>query len=243
MKTAVKGIFITGTDTEVGKTFVSAALIHLLRQKGQRVSVLKPFECGQQTPSDSEILWQAAEGKGAIPKHICSYQFLEPLAPAMAAQKGQQTIDLERIDQDLEMAKREGDFLLVEGCGGLLVPLLPNHLHFSIESLASRFHLPVLIIARATLGTLNHTLLTLSRCQEKNLPVFGVLLNQTQKPNPHDLSLYENVPLLRSMTEIPIWGPLDFDPTISKRGFPHQPKMNPLIQKCLEPVLDALLNR
>ena len=237
----MNGIFITGTDTEVGKTFVSAGIIRLLRKKGKKVSVMKPFESGQQKPSDSEILWQATGSMQKMPPWTCSYSLKEPLAPAMAAKIANISIDLAKVKDDFDRAKREGDFLLVEGCGGLLVPLLPHDIHFTVENLIVHFGLPILLVARANLGTLNHTLLSLSRCRERKIPVKGVVLNRVTKPDLNDLSIEENPSFLSALTDTPLWGPLNFDPLQNNQVFPHEPKMNVQIQKTLETVVDSLL--
>ena len=159
----------------------------------------------------------------------------------MAAKGARLSVDLVKVDRDFEMAKSEGDFLLVEGCGGLLTPLLPNDLHFSVESFALRYRLPILIVAHAGLGTLNHTLLTLSRCREKGVSVIGVILNQAKKTFQEDLSEKENRQFLQNLTSVPIWGPLPFDPNAPQNRYPHEPQFQPSLTQELLPVVENLL--
>jgi len=206
------GIFIIGTDTGVGKTFFAVALIKKMREKGIRVSAMKPFECGQTTPSDSERLWQATGPPSkTIPQYVCPYPLDLPLAPAQAAAQMKQKISLQRIQRAFRKGQKEGDFLIVEGCGGLLVPLLPQDPFYTIEDLALDFGLAVLLVARAGLGTLNHTLLTVHRCQQVGLPLMGIVLNQ-ERPSTaeNDPSLSFNLNTLENLCSIPVWGPLPY---------------------------------
>src|SRR5579864_6878468 len=166
-----KGLFITGTDTGVGKTRVTAILAVALRQRGLRVGVMKPVESGclvengQLLAQDSHFLRQIS-GCTAPPEIITPYMFREPLAPAIAAQHAGQEIDLDHIAYCYEMLAAEHDIVLVEGAGGLLVPLTRQQ---NFLDLAARLNLPILVIARNVLGTINHTALTVivasQRCQ------------------------------------------------------------------------------
>jgi dethiobiotin synthetase len=200
-----KGLFITGTDTGVGKTRVTAVLAVVLRQRGLRVGVMKPVETGcvledgQLLAQDSFFLRQIS-GCTAPPEVVTPYMFREPLAPAIAAQHEGQEIDLDHIARCYEKLAAEHDIVLVEGAGGLLVPLTRQE---SFLDLATRLDLPILVVARNILGTINHTALTVtvaSQCCR----VIGIVLNTiaaevqdaSQTSNAEALQVWGGAPLV-----------------------------------------------
>jgi dethiobiotin synthetase len=213
----MKGIFIIGTDTGVGKTYVAERLLSFWVKKGKKVGFLKPFESGHAKPSDTTRLWRAMGERGKPPAFCSPYAFPAPLAPAQAAKLANISINLAKISAALKKAQQAYDILLVEGCGGLLVPLLPDNPAFTVESLALAMGYPVLLVARAGLGTLNHTLLTVRRMAQVNLPLCGIVLNESKKSRAKDPAFFYNPDTLRSLIAQPIWGPLAFgqdDPRI-----------------------------
>jgi dethiobiotin synthetase len=200
-----KGLFITGTDTGVGKTRVTAVLAVALRQYGLRVGVMKPVETGcveedgQLLAQDSFFLRQIS-GCTALPEIVTPYMFREPLAPAIAAQHEGQEIDLDHIARCYEKLAAEHDIVLVEGAGGLLVPLTRQE---SFLDLATRLDFPILVVARNILGTINHTALTVtvaSQCCR----VIGIVLNTiaaevqdaSQTSNAEALQVWGGAPLV-----------------------------------------------
>jgi len=171
----ISGIFVTGTDTGVGKTLVSRALIAALRGQGLRVGVMKPIETGvgEAGPLDALALREAAGVEDPL-ETICPQQFALPAAPNVAARAEHREVDLDSIDAAFERVIKDRDFVIVEGAGGLLVPIRDE---MTMAELGRRLGLPLLIVARASLGTINHTALTLDVAASKNLEVVGVVIS------------------------------------------------------------------
>jgi len=173
-----KGIFITGTDTGVGKTIVSAVLARLLRMRGLSVGVMKPVtsgcreENGVLVSDDALLLCQAAGV--ACSDDVAPYLLREPLAPAEAAKRDGVIIDFARIRTAFDRLAAEHDFVIVEGAGGLMVPLAGGLL---VADLARQLELPLLVVARPNLGTVNHTVLTCFAAGQMELKVAGVVIN------------------------------------------------------------------
>lgn len=173
---ARKGLFVTGTDTGVGKTVVACALARLATRRGQRLVPFKPAETGcAPDPLDAFALWKAA--LRPVPRdQVCLYAFPLPAAPSVAAAAANQPIDLDAIVARADQLQSAGDGLLVEGAGGLLVPY---HGSATTADLAHQLGLPLLVVARCALGTINHTALTLAEIHRRQLPLAGVLLVET----------------------------------------------------------------
>ena len=174
-----RGLFVTGTDTGVGKTVVACALARALRARGLDVGVMKPIETGVGPggPEDALALLRAAGSKAPL-ERICPQRFALAAAPTVAADAEGRAVDLDAIHDAYRATCEEHDFVLVEGAGGLLVPLTPD---VTMADLAADLGLPVLIVARATLGTINHTALTLEVCRARKLPVVGVVISHTRE--------------------------------------------------------------
>ena len=171
------GIFVTGTDTGVGKTEVGRAAVGLLRGEGLSVSVMKPIETGvgPEGPLDALALREAAGVPDAIDL-VCPHQFSLPAAPNVAAEEEGRNVDLPLIMSTYETLRAQRDFIWVEGAGGILVPVTDD---FSMADLAKALALPVLLVARASLGTINHTLLSLAEIDRQNLECVGVVLSHS----------------------------------------------------------------
>jgi dethiobiotin synthetase len=169
------GVFITGTDTGVGKTFVTCALARGLRAAGIDVGVMKPVETGVPAagPEDARALIAAASVTDPI-EQVCPLQFDLPAAPEASARFAGQPADLAPILDAWQILSARHEFMLVEGAGGLLVPF---DAETNMADLAARLGLPVLVVARASLGTINHTLLTLEACAQRGLEVLGVVVS------------------------------------------------------------------
>jgi dethiobiotin synthetase len=169
------GLFVTGTDTGVGKTLVACALARSLRAGGVDVGVMKPVETGvgPEGPTDALAL-RAAAGSGDPIEDVCPAPFALPAAPAVAAQAEGRSVDLRRIHAAAMRLRARHDFLLVEGAGGLLVPLTAAA---SMADLAAELGFPLLVVARASLGTINHTLLTLEVAERRGLAIAGVVVS------------------------------------------------------------------
>jgi dethiobiotin synthetase len=202
---APRGVFVTGTDTEVGKTFVSTALVAAARRRGLRVGVMKPIAAGaESTPlgmrnDDALALLAAARGTGpdapVAPDDYLAvnpYCFAPPVSPHIAAAEAGVTPDIGRI-ADLARAQAAGnDWLVVEGAGGWLAPISEDR---SIADLALAVGLPVLLVVGLRLGCLNHAQLTAREIARTGLPVAGWVGNEL---DPSMLRLEENVSMLTS---------------------------------------------
>jgi dethiobiotin synthetase len=202
-----RGLFVTGTDTGVGKTTISAALLRYARRHGLTPIPFKPAETGcAPDPADARSLWRAAQPPVAE-SEVCLYAFRMPAAPAQAAAAEGSRIDLERIAERADRLAEQGDFLVVEGAGGLLVPYAEG---VTGADLAKRLGLPLLVVARTALGTVNHTALTLREADRVGLPIAAVILNQTEAaPAPHQ---HGNADLIASLTGRRPLGPFPWLP-------------------------------
>lgn len=172
------GLFITGTDTGVGKTFVSCALARGLRAAGIDVGVMKPVETGvsESGPEDARALIRAAGVKDELDL-VCPIQYAMPAAPeAAAAAEGlaAAAFSTDRIRRAFSTLSDRHAFMLVEGAGGILVPFDEKT---TMAELPKLLGLPVLIVARTSLGTINHTLLTIEACATRELDLLGVVLS------------------------------------------------------------------
>jgi dethiobiotin synthetase len=192
------GIFITGTDTGIGKTTVACGIAATLRRRGMRVGVLKPAETGcvsgpDGRPWPDDALRLAFFSGCAAPlDDICPYVLRDPLAPAVAAAREGVTIDVERIERAYARIAAVHEVTLVEGAGGLLVPLTER---LSFADLALRLELPLLVVVGNRLGAINHALLTVRHAQTLGLRVIGYVLNALAAER--DLAAELNAAVLR----------------------------------------------
>ncbi len=207
------GLFVTATDTGVGKTEVACALVRAWRGRGLDVGVMKPAQSGVTAgeASDAERL-RAATGDADPLELVCPYTFAEPLAPGVAARlSGQQISLVELLATARELSRRHGA-LVVEGAGGLLVPLTPLATY---ADLAVALGLPVLVVARAGLGTVNHTALTCDALRARRLAVSGVVLNRpTPQPDPSEPY---NAAEIERLTGVRVLASLPHEPDPARR--------------------------
>jgi dethiobiotin synthetase len=181
---SLNGVFITGTDTGVGKTTVACGILRYARDRGLRPVPFKPVETGcDPDPIDAMALRRAAQSPLSMAM-ICPYPLRLAAAPAQAAAAEGVTLDLGDLAARCRAAARMGDYLVVEGAGGLLVPYAGDQ---TTLDLAALLGLPMLVVGRTALGTVNHTCLTWREAQRAKLPLAGILLNQTQaRRAPHE---------------------------------------------------------
>ena len=205
------GIFVTGTDTGVGKTIVTAAIAWNLKQAGRKVGVMKPIQTGAivSGPTDIEFV-QKLIGDDGLVEYSCPYTFADPVAPLVASMLSDERIDIRRIKDSYKKLKENNETVIVEGAGGMLVPILEDYF---MSDLALDLDIPILIVTRPNLGTLNHTLLTLEYAKRKGLEVAGIVISNY----PWDPGIPEqtNPELILSMTGVNILGVLPHDNTIS----------------------------
>lgn len=172
-----RGVFVTGTGTGVGKTVLAAAVCAALAARGERVAALKPAATGLDEPPgdwapDHELL-AAAASAGQGPDEVAPYRFGPPLSPHFAAELAGDRIEPARVLEAARTAGGDSNALVVEGVGGLMVPLTPGYL---VRDLAVELGLPVVIAARTGLGTINHCLLTIDAARAAGLHVAGVVM-------------------------------------------------------------------
>jgi dethiobiotin synthetase len=191
----VSTLFVTGTDTGVGKTFVACAIAHALRARGRRVGVVKPVETGVDGEPEDACRLRAAAGDASSLDDVCPYRLRAPLAPAVAARLEGVTIDVDRIAGLIARRASAVDVLLVEGAGGLLVPITGTTTYLD---LAVRLRAPLLIVAANRLGTVNHCALTARVAAAAGVEVRGFVLSQ---PAPEtDASAETNADTIATLT-------------------------------------------
>jgi dethiobiotin synthetase len=178
------GLFFTGTDTGVGKTLVTAAVARCLRARGRAVAVCKPVATGARPVggrwlSDDTAALAEAAGLGDDWEAVTPFAFPDPVAPPLAARRRGVALELGAIAAEVRQRRRPGAALLVEGVGGLLCPLTEAA---TVADLVRELALPLVVVARRSLGTLNHTLLTLEAARSRGLAVAGVVVSETVPP-------------------------------------------------------------
>lgn len=199
-----RGLFLTGTDTGVGKTFVASAVGRWLREQGRTVRVCKPVATGaawidgRWLSDDTQRLAEAV-GQADELDAITPWAFPEPVAPPVAARLGGTMLTLQSLVAAVREQARPGGILLVEGVGGLLCPLTEGE---TVADLVAELRIPLVIVARQSLGTLNHTLMTVEIARKRRLAVAGVVINQPEPPG--DLAAQTNVEELRRRLAVPL---------------------------------------
>jgi dethiobiotin synthetase len=218
-----RGIFVTGTDTGIGKTTVACGIASWCRSHGCATGVMKPVATGGRIVRDGAMTRLISEDARALarasgsrdPWHVINpVCFREPIAPWAAAQGDRRPIRLRPLVAAFRALEERHGRVIAEGAGGLLVPLSARE---TMADLAVRFGLPLLIVARAGLGTLNHTLLTLAAARAAGLRVLGIVLNQPQPPG--DARRWErlaecNARDLRRLVRVPVAGPIPFQASL-----------------------------
>jgi dethiobiotin synthetase len=198
-----RAYFLTGTDTEAGKTLVAAALLRAAAAKGLKSLGMKPVAAGGAEDVDALV----AAGNVAAPRDIVNpYLLREPLSPHLAARRDGVAIDLERIARCFNELRSRADFLVVEGAGGFRVPLSDTQ---DGADLAARLGLPVVLVVGLRLGCLNHALLTAEAIRARGLRLAGWVANQV---DPAMACVEENVDTLRARLAAPLLGIVPFQP-------------------------------
>ena len=195
---------VTGTDTGVGKTVVAAALLALLRRRGMRVAGMKPVETGVAPgdPASDAALLRTAAGGYDLPEEVCPLTLPEPLAPWVAARRTGTDVDIDVLDAAFDRLCEGRDAIVVEGAGGLLVPLTRD---LAFDGLFRRWRLGLIVVAGNRLGVLNHALLTVRAARAAGLEVQGIVLNSllpgeagtVERTNADAVAeLFQNLPVL-----------------------------------------------
>jgi dethiobiotin synthetase len=211
----IPGLLITGTDTGVGKTVIAAAIARWFAQReGVRAGVCKPVATGcvrrreGLVSEDAEFLAHCADTRFPLDL-VCPQCYAEPLAPAIAAERAKQPLDWEAIDRALSLMSAGSDVMIVEGIGGIMTPMDDKHTFLDV---AEWLRLPAIIVARAGLGTINHTLLTLQALRGRGIHVAGVVINRyptdtpstAEETSPKAIEKWGKVPVLCIVPDEPI---------------------------------------
>lgn len=230
----VRGLFVTGTDTDVGKTYVSCRIIEALLSSGHNVGAYKPACSGAMVTSqgssslpqwhDVHELWNAT-GQRFPKSQVCPQCFLEPLAPPLAAAREGRTVSAEQLRSGVDWWLDRVDLLLVEGAGGIFAPISEQDV---VLDLAVDLGFPMLIVARPGLGTINHTLLTIAAIRQRGLPIAGVVMTsalpfaqQSVMENIKEITDRSGVPVLAVIAPDQPWPPT-IDPAAC---FSHSPNL------------------
>lgn len=208
-----RGVLVTGTDTEVGKTLVTAGIVAALRQAGVPVQPLKPVESGTDenggVPADAQLLATCA-GLPLGATHVVA--LAEPLAPVVAARRQGVELSMEPLDAAVA-AVPDSTALVVEGVGGALVEVAAG---VFVADLPTRWGLPVLVVAANRLGVLSHTLLTVQALQQRGAQVLGVVLN-TMHPGPPSVAEQTNADELARLLTVPLLATIPWLPEADRR--------------------------
>jgi dethiobiotin synthetase len=195
------GIFITGTDTGVGKTYVTAALLAELRRRGVRAAAFKPIACGAGGRRDAEIYAELMNHEQPLDA-INPIYLSHPLAPSVAAKLERKRIDMRRVGVAYRRLAADYPIVLIEGAGGLLVPIRENYF---VADMAKTLGLPLLVVARLGLGTINHSLLTVRAARAIGLKVRGMVLNDTVGGK-RGLAAKTNIEAVPELCGVPLLG-------------------------------------
>lgn len=194
---------VTGTDTGVGKTIVSCALARALVRRGLSVAAMKPIETGVAFDDPSRDGVRLA--KAACHQHLlmttAPLVLRDPVAPLVAARRMGVDLDLNALDRAVALASAGRDALIVEGAGGLLVPVTETETY---ATLFRRWSLDVVIVSANKLGVINHTRLTCAACRDVGLRVVAIVLNQVQRELPGDASVTDNATIIAELETIPV---------------------------------------
>ena len=219
MPPRIPGLFVTGTDTGVGKTYVGALIARSLMNAGRRVGVYKPAasgcrsEHGVLVADDAVALWNAAGCPGDL-EYVCPQRFAAPLAPHLAAREEGKRLDADLLREGIQYWRDRSEIVLVEGAGGLMSPLGEREY---VADLAKTFGFPLVVVSRNVLGTINQTLQTLiaAAAFRGGIPVAGVVLNHTTPNSMNDVSVASNRKELAARCKAPILAEVAW----SERGF------------------------
>ena len=203
-----KALFITGTGTDVGKTYVTGLIVRKLRQSGLNGGYYKAAlsgaicdKDGVLQPGDALYVRRVAEMDESV-ENLVTYVYPEAVSPHLAAKMNHRPIDFDRVKSDFERAKSRYDYLTMEGSGGIICPLRwDNQQHMLLDDLVKRLHLGVLIVADAGLGTINSTVLTIEHLRAREIPVRGIIFN---KYIPRDIMQDNNASMIEEMTGVKI---------------------------------------
>ncbi len=220
----MSGVFVTGTDTGVGKTYITAALTYALRRDGIDAIAMKPIATGSVANKgifnslDAEILARYSNADSNEYELINPVFLAEEASPYMASKMLNTSIDIGKVLNAYNELKKRHEFILVEGIGGIMVPISKC---YYVADLIKDLGLPVLIVARARLGTINHTLLTVMACKEYKLNILGIVINMIDYSN----KVEANTPsMIEELSGVPIIGCVPLISNINVDKIPEMAK-------------------
>lgn len=212
-----KVIFIAGTDTNVGKSVVTGLLAYYIGKQGRSVVTQKWVQTGSKRfPIDIRThLFYQGKKQESVKKWlsgICPYVFKKPASPHLSAKLENKTIDLKKLKQSTETLREKFDYVLVEGVGGVHVPVTENKL---LVDLVADLRLPTIVVAQNKLGVINHALLTIEALQSRNVPVLGVVYNSLSSKVDKNIRL-DNPKIISVFTKVKNFGVLLYDKDLEK---------------------------
>ena len=213
-----RGVFITATDTGVGKTLVASALVMRLVQRGIDVGVMKPIETGvsraAKARSDGVRLRRAAGSQDSLAE-VCPYVFRSPVAPLSAARAEKTTVQIATIMRAFRTLSQKHAFMMVEGVGGVQVPITQL---LNVSDIIYRMKLSAIVVGRSGLGGINHALLTLHALRRRRIPIVALVLNQCRPVRTKIARAQEQstVSLLQMLAGVPVIGPLPYSPSVNQ---------------------------
>ncbi|MAG91735.1 dethiobiotin synthase [Candidatus Woesearchaeota archaeon] len=206
-----KTLFITGTDTGIGKTVITGCIAAALLRNGKKVAVYKPIQCGNLLKGNvsSPDLKLVKDLSGIDDKNLFNdYGFKLAASPHLASEQENKKVDINLIKNCLELLQKEYDFVLIEGAGGLMVPITRE---YTVLDLIHELAVPVLVVARASLGTINHSSMTLKLIKSRNIDVNGIIINYFKG----GLIEEDNKRIIHTLNDIPILGVVPFSEKIN----------------------------
>ena len=218
--TEPKGYFISGTDTGVGKTVVTACMLAFYRKHSINTGIMKPIEtgvdpnCSSEANSDAKFLLTVSGNQDTL-EEVCPIRLKPTAAPLQAARMQNQSLNIDSILENFHKLQRKYDQVLVEGIGGLLVPLKADYL---VSDLIKEMQLPLIIVSRFSLGTLNHTLLTLKVAQAATIEIAGIILNHSGNRPLSGVELGQKS-LIEELSGVPVIGQCPYLSSISAEQF------------------------
>lgn len=203
-------LFITGTDTHVGKTITTALVVHLLRQQNLSIIPYKPIQTGailannQWQSPDVDIYQKVNQLDNSI--HYCTYLLEKACSPHLAAQIENIDIQFNKVEKAIENYQMKYDGIVIEGAGGLYVPLTTTGT--CIIDWIERLSIPTIVVAKAGIGTINHTVLTIKELQKRAVPILGIIMNNVTDDDLDVIS--DNQQMIEKLCQIPIIGTIPF---------------------------------
>lgn len=203
-----KGVFIVGTDTDVGKTVVTAGLMHVLRRNGYNAAYFKAALSGaleiegKLIPGDTKLVSEVSKLKEAY-ENITPYVYKAAVSPHLAAKLESNPIDLDIVREKYAYLKKKYDFIIAEGSGGIVCPLIDDERGlYTLENLIKDLNMDVIIVAMAGLGTINHTVITVKYIEALGIKIKGIIINNYKE----DFLCDNNIKMIEKLTKVPIIG-------------------------------------